>query len=271
MTYAADTVSIQNSSPVELYEFITPMATYRYTTFDTDFVYAANTYVAVAAVDRGALEVTATDDAQEVVVLMPASLAFVQENAYKLPRSMTMRIYRLERVSAEARLVWDGLITSIATTGRIAKIQSPSVMDDALNTEIPSARFQPTCNHFLYDGRCREIAESFDVATTVGTIAGTTITVAGVGGHPDGFFRNGEIVRAADGERRLIRAQVGTTITLNYPFRELVTTNGVTLFAGCDHTAKTCRDKFGNIDNFGGHPHTNRNWVRLVRLFRSIG
>jgi uncharacterized phage protein (TIGR02218 family) len=268
MTYATDTVSIQVSAPVELYEFATPVTTYRYTSFDTDFTYLGNTYTALAGLVRANLATTGFNDGdRDLEVTLPASTAFVQANVFgRLPRNITLTLRILQQLSGEARMVWQGPVTAIAVEGRMAKVVVPSKVDDALEAEIPNVRFQPLCNHFLFDDRCMLNAADYDVAANVSTVASTTIVVSTVGGNPDQWFQAGELVRTLDGERRLIVSQVGTTLRINYPFRELVPGNALTLFPGCDHTIKTCRVKFSNHRNFGGHPNVIHDFVKLTRL-----
>lgn len=267
MTYATDTVSVQDSAPVELYEIVTPMATYRYTSFDTDFTYAAQNYTSLAGLIRQRITVSSDDRAQELEVSLPASVPFVQANVFgRLPRNMTLTLRILQRLSAAAEKAWEGKITSVNVQGRIATLLVPGKVDDALETEIPSVRFQPLCNHFLFDARCGLNANDYDVAASASTISSTTLVVNTVGSNPDQWFRGGEVRRTIDGERRLIVSQVGTTLRLNYPFRELAPGNALTLFPGCAHTIGVCRVKFSNHANFGGHPHVVNDFVKLTRL-----
>ena len=43
-------------------------------------------------------------------------------------------------------------------------------------------------------------------------------------------------------------------LTVNYPIPGLAKNAAVKLYPGCDLTASACRSKFGNFNNFGGHP-----------------
>jgi len=96
------------------------------------------------------------------------------------------------------------------------------------------------------------------------------VTLASIGIAPDQWFRAGEIVRNVDGERRAIVDQAGAVLTLAHPFRTLLNGNGVTLYAGCDHTLATCSDKFNNAVNFGGHPTvpSSNPFLTPIRLTR---
>jgi hypothetical protein len=64
---------------------------------------------------------------------------------------------------------------------------------------------------------------------------------------------------------------VGTTLTLDAPFPPSVTLPAaVTLFAGCDHTVRTCLSKFDNVLNFGGHPYISIAFISASRLTEII-
>jgi uncharacterized phage protein (TIGR02218 family) len=98
------------------------------------------------------------------------------------------------------------------------------------------------------------LRNSFRLQTTVNTANQTAIILATIDGNPDEFFKGGEIVRTSDGERRLIVQQIGTLLTLNFPFKDMDVGDSVEVFAGCDRTVETCKAKFSNVVNFGGHP-----------------
>jgi uncharacterized phage protein (TIGR02218 family) len=268
MAYEDDTTSVQDSAPIELYEIDVPGWTYRMTSYVVDVVHGGFTYTATPGLKRGPTELTSViSNAQEVTVTMPNTHTFVMDNVWgKLPRSLKCRIYILEQVSGQTQLIWEGRIAGISAAGRLAQVLVPLRIDQALSVEVPSVRFQPTCNHALYDARCRVPRLTHDFATTVLTVSGTIVTVNGVAGFSDQHFKAGELVRDIDGERRLILDQVGTIIRVDYPMRALLPGDSLTLFAGCDHTPETCRNKFFNISNFGGHPHSSHRWVRMPNL-----
>jgi len=57
-----------------------------------------------------------------------------------------------------------------------------------------------------------------------------------------------------EGERRTIVSHVGSVITINFKMIELVSTDTVDAYPGCDGRIETCRDKYDNIANFLGFP-----------------
>jgi hypothetical protein len=122
---------------------------------------------------------------------------------------------------------------------------------------LPFAVASRTCNHAHYDNGCQEPRGGANqISPTVASVSadGLTITISSIGGKPDQWAQFGEIVRVADGERRLVRSQIGTALVIDRRFLTLANGNALEVHAGCDHTVETCRDKFDNVTNFGGHP-----------------
>jgi len=255
-TYLEDEASTEVGSPIELYEFVSNVRSYFYTSFVEDVIFNGDTYEAIP-MKRGALQGTAQDDAPVAEINMPFNAQLVQDFAYVVsPRDLDLTIHRYhpESGAGNAVVYWKGAVATVTVTGRIAKIRVPSTLAGALANNIPNVYYQSQCNHVLYGARCGLLASNFDQATTVTNVTddGLTVVVGSVGGAAADTYKAGEIVRTSDGERRLITSQSTTTLTINYPFPELLGADAVTLFQGCDHTVATCRDKFTNKDNFGG-------------------
>lgn len=277
MAFDDDDQSVQDSAPVTLFEFTaTGHAPYRYTSLDVDFTFGGNVYTSVPVM-HAAISSSSTGEAQELVVTLPASTAVVYDNAFNasVPSILTVMVTVVQQVSDESKVVWSGNVDNITISRRMAKLRSPSLLDGALAKEAPSIKFQQQCNHRLYDANCSLNPAGFSFTTTASVVSGTTISVASIFGNEDGYFRNGEMLHVASGERRLIYSQVGTTIAVSSPFRNLVATDSVTIFAGCDKFPLTCAEKFFNIENFGGHPFIDdavvvlvNNTIRAVRTGR---
>jgi hypothetical protein len=257
MTFAADETGLQTSKPIELYTFATPAVTYRHVANRrSSYSFGGNTYTPLD-IDREEIITTPVpNDIPEVLVTMPASAQFVKDNAFGLqPRTMTVTITRVQQISGVGLQWWSGVVAAITVEGRWAKIRSPSSLDDPFKTSLSRVVCATLCNHSLYDARCTIARAGFTVNTTVnGAPVGRTLVVAAIGGNPDQWAKNGEVVHTASGERRAIKSQVGTTLQLSYAFRSIANLDAVSVYAGCDHTVKTCRDKFANVSNFGGHP-----------------
>lgn len=271
MAYADDEESQASGAPVEVYEFIGSATTWRYASGNVDAVVDGDTYTALAGLARSSISIGTTRDTPTLTVHLPTSAPLVGQYCFATPpRSLRLRLLRMQSVSGEWRVEWDGEVASIKAKGMMAEASSPSNLAARLSTNVPGLTLRVYCLHFLYDARCRVVAATYDHATTVASVSsdGFTVTVSGVGAHPDNWFKAGEIVRDSDGERRSIVAQVGAVLTLASPFRTIANPNPVTMYAGCDHLFATCRSKFGNSPNFGGMPvmpqrNPFRNPIRL--------
>lgn len=255
MTYAADEASVANGAPVEAYEFVGSATTWRYTSAIAAVTVDGHSYTPLAGLRRSLVAVGGTKDTPTLTVMLPIAATVVQNYVFGTPpRSLTLNVYRYQANSAAFEQIWTGEVASITPRGEVAEAAVPSSLGARLAMEVPSGTVRKTCAHFLYDARCRVDPTAFDLSTTVSTVSDRTIVVAGVGGHVDGYYRAGKIVRDSDGESRAIISQIGTTILIASPFRALAGTNPVTLYAGCDHTHATCLAKFANLGNFGGFP-----------------
>ncbi|MEL6966013.1 MAG: DUF2163 domain-containing protein [Pseudomonadota bacterium] len=127
-------------------------------------------------------------------------------------------------------------------------------------------RYTRRCDALLGDGRCglNTAIAAFSAAVTVSaTVDGlpTHCVVNGADGFPEHWFNGGKISWTA-GENAGRTSEVATfrdgdgTLDL---WQAMVVPPSVgdvgTLFAGCDKSFATCKDKFANHLNFRGHPH----------------
>lgn len=271
-TYAEAETSPDDGEPVDLYEFAGSNQTYRYTSGLASVEYGGQTFTP-AAVSRGDVGARSTIDAATMTVTIATSAELVQDFGFgNPPRSLNLKIYRLQTLSGEARVIWDGRVIALAPRGRRTEVRSSSHVGERMATSIPSVSFQRLCNHFLYDDRCRVDRTVYDSDALVSGVSadGRTVTVNSIGIAPDQWYRSGEVVRALDSERRLVIAQVGAVLTLSAPFRTLANGDALTLYAGCDHGITMCSDKFNNVPNFGGHPSIPQSnpFILPLRLLR---
>jgi uncharacterized phage protein (TIGR02218 family) len=170
--------------------------------------------------------------------------------------SLQLIIYRLHTATGQPIEYWRGEVAAISVSGRVAKFRVPSVLAGKMKSSVPGTFYQSQCNHCLYSSRCGISSEAYKLRTTVLNISsnGASLVLASSGGASQNWFKAGEIIRASDGERRMVVYQSGASIDLNYPFPNIKIGDTVDIYAGCDHTVGDCRDKFNNIINFGGHP-----------------
>jgi len=255
MSYQDVEVSAHDGEPIELYRFEGVVRNYYYTTHDRDIQKDDALYEAIP-MKRSSFSGGGTQDPPEMTIELPVEMDVVQDYAFGIARRLlSLTIYRRHGEDGEDVVFWTGKITKITVDNRTAKITIPSIFASQMASSIPNIYYQTQCNHVLYGPRCSVNRVPNRVQTQITAYGGKlTLAVASIGAFGDAEFNAGEIVRAIDGERRLIVEQTGPFITIAYPFRELLVGDNVEIFRGCDHTLADCHNKFNNAINFGGHP-----------------
>lgn len=258
MTYEAIEASAHDGAPIECYKFIGTFRTYRYTSAEVDQTVNGEDYTS-AAVKRGQIKAgTQSDDSLALDIELPFNVDVIRDYAYaESPPRLIVEVYRVHRQSDHATewaLYWKGKATSFTVDGFVAKVRVPSIFARALQGDLPNVYWQAPCNHVLYDSRCKVSRIAHTITATVLSVGGTVFGVDDDGGV-DNALKAGEAVCLRTGERRLIMSNATGTITINYPFVDLREGDTVQMVDGCDHSFTTCKAKFANTDNFGGHPY----------------
>jgi uncharacterized phage protein (TIGR02218 family) len=255
VAYADDVRSRRSGAPRHLFLFTGALRSYRYTSNDQPIVFDGNLYSPLADLKAGNIGSQSTNDTSALEVTMPVSAQLALDYGFdNPPQLLRLTLYEQQERSLDYAAIWRGDVVGIEPVGRRAKLRSVSKCAERLGTIVPSVAIGKTCNHFLYDARCRVERATFDFTALITAVGATSITINSIGIAPDQWFRAGEIVRDVDGERRTIIDQIGAVLKLASPFPNLASGDAVTLYAGCDHTFVTCEDKFNNGVNFGGHP-----------------
>src|SRR3954469_11792514 len=257
--------SVSQSRPIDLYTIVTPTETHRMTSNVVDVTYLGAVFTATT-MSRGNLQTMDDPTGREFIVYLPITHPFVQRYVvYGVPEHQaTVTIQRMQTVSGTTMQVWSGFADTMTITGsddgsgsHVAMLRVPSVIDDAMRRRLPVIAAQRLCNHVLYDAQC-----TVNRATAVSggpfvitSINGDTITTSSLGGGSQYVF--GEVVHLATGQRRMVVGQASNLLALSAAFAVANVGDSVELAPGCDHSILTCRDKFSNVVNFGGHPQLN--------------
>jgi uncharacterized phage protein (TIGR02218 family) len=120
------------------------------------------------------------------------------------------------------------------------------------------------CDADFGDSRCGKARAAFTAAGTVVTAADASrVTVSGLDGFADGYFRHG-ILTFASGAHAGLSADIDSharnngvvslVFWLPLPARP-APGETFAIVAGCDKSLDTCWQKFDNIANFRGFPH----------------
>lgn len=259
MTYLGDEASVAGSAPVELYKFKGTYSLYCYTSGPKDVEYddgsddGAQTYTSIA-IERTEVNVgTQDDDGTDLTVKMSVLQQLVIDYAFTTsPPDLELTVYRVQPTGVG--VYWHGPVTDIKVDGNArASINCPSTLGAALVGNIPNVYYQTPCNNVLYDARCKVDYASWSEVTTVSSVdtSGRVVTVGGIGGL-DGKLIGGELALGT-GEIRMIVAQSGNVLTVNFPFNTIEPGGACTIAAGCDHLYRgDCKLKFDNQLNFNG-------------------
>lgn len=250
--------SIDDGSPYELYQFAGTYRSYYYTTDSVEHAHLGNTYVPIPGLTRSDIKAgTHEEDNIDLTIKLPITDQLVKDYAFQTtPPKLELTIFRFHRDASTPNTYWKGVVASIVVADNIATLRIPSKFGNILQGNIPSAYVQPPCNHNLYDSLCGVSRALNSVDTTVVTAVGREIHVASIGAFPPGWFVGGEIVMPARNERRMIIAEAGTTLTVNYQFGKLLPGESVQVAAGCDHSrgSNGCA-KHNNLPRYGGDPY----------------
>lgn len=248
--------SVASSAPVEGYKFIGSFKTYLYTSADKAQVINGETYLPIAVKRSNIKAGTQEDDNLTLDLDIPFDIDVVRDYAYsETPPKLTMQVYRQQQDDTFAwSLFWTGLVRGFNVSGRTAKVQVPSIFSLALQGSVPNVYFQSPCNHVLYDARCGQLRSAHRYDAVIQAVAKTLITLVSEPAA-EHILAAGEIVNLRNGERRLVLDNVGSEVSIGYPFVDLRPGDGVELVKGCDHSLATCKAKFDNVINFGGFPY----------------
>lgn len=248
-----------DSAPVELYRFSGTFRSFYLTSSSKAVSFLGMEYLPVAGLSRGKIEVaTQSEDHGELEVELPTTHQLVRDYAFQqTPPELSLILYRLQRDTGESAAIFRGKITGFKPGKDSTTLTIPSSFDDVLNSALPTVYIQPSCNHVLFDNRCKVSRAAFSNETEVVSANGRQITVEAVSGRPSGFFVGGELFIPQTGERRSITEMVGNVVTVGFEFTRITQGMNVTLTAGCNlsYTSSGGCPKFNNKKNFGGFPY----------------
>ena len=130
--------------------------------------------------------------------------------------------------------------------------------------------FEPTCRANLGDTKCAFNLAGNTVSGSAATVS-TSVTTAtsqqvfyasalsNISTYPAGYFSNGKLTFTSglnNGISMEIKEFASGVITCVLPFPYSISAgNAFTIYAGCDKTIATCKNKFNNVINFRGEPY----------------
>lgn len=254
MTFASFEVSAENGQPLELYEFLLGAEKFFFTTSEDTQSFAGETYIPVA-ISRTQINVSPEERTDILTITLPAEEAFARRYIDIVPGvRASLTIKRVHRPDGNLVTFFKGIVRSVGFSQDGVSAQIAVLpLSRGMSRSIPLFLYQGLCNHILYDGRCKIVADTFKFTGTVTVISGATYTIPGLGASV-ATPATGGFVRVGATDWRLVLSQSGDAVTLLLPFNitDVGIGTSVDVFAGCDHTIGVCKTQFANVLNYGG-------------------
>lgn len=257
MTYNVFERSVEDGSPVELYEFNRGSLAWRFTSADDGVIFNTKSYAA-EPMERTAIESTQERQRSSIQIKVKRDNVIADMWRVSPPTDIiTVTVTRYHRGDTEGVVIWMGRVTNVEWSGAMSTLNCEPVFT---SMQRPGLRrnYQRQCPHVLYSGACGVSMAAEKVTGPVAAISGTNLTVTGLNAYADGYFSGGFVEwETVTGifERRFISSHVGNVITLAQAFYGIAIGQSVNAYPGCDHTLTTCTSKFSNKDNYGGFPY----------------
>lgn len=247
----------QMGDSAELYTFVNTTAMYFFTSYNENINYGGNLYLAVP-IKRSGFTTDVVEGTVRCMVQAPVSVLFSQYIAQTpfIPIQVEIRRLYLDDLTA-SDLRFKGTVNSISFERQVATVECLSSMDELKRT-VPRLTIKSTCNHPLYSTGCGIIKNNYAInVTVVPDVSGTRLYVIG-GFNPIqyGYFING--IAEYKQDTRFISDQGNDWIDVYYPFENIPANSSMRLYAGCDKTIATCKNKFNNEPNFLGMPFVKK-------------
>ena len=174
---------------------------------------------------------------------------------FSLEKPLKVTIEEADPLDAvNATTIFSGEIKSARIEGKRV-IAKAVAFGGALDRMFPRFLIQPSCNYIVFDDACSLLKANFKETSTITIINGSQITVQTVAQGND-YYAGGwiETGTGANFETRPILSNVGAQFEILKPLKNAVVTQSIDFYPGCDGQASTCKTKFNNLINFGGHP-----------------
>lgn len=249
MSFLNRETSVFEGQPIELYQLTLSGLWFNYTSASYAINYNGYIFVPVP-IKRNNIEYTDDISKNSFTLTMTRKAEFISRFFDGTQeRTGTLTIFRGHQNEEEFVVVWKGRIINVTFKGEEADVSCESVFT-SLNRQGLRAKYQSLCRHVLYSNKCGVSATDFRVDGTISDINGLFVVVPQIESYPNNYFRAGGINFGGLIYRTVINNQ-GSTLKVDRPVPTNISSN-VIVYAGCNHTSNHCKNKFNNLNNFGG-------------------
>jgi len=238
-------------SPRELFHFWCGLTHWYYNSTDEKIPFKGISYEPTT-IKRSPVEYRADLDISRLSISFGSVshpiVQYIAKNPIDVVWVQVSRIF-MDMDDDEAAVIFVGQIKTPSFKGQQSSVECVG-FEHFLKQPIPKERYQPQCNHKLFDEGCTLDEAAYKVSDVMVTVDSTKrlLTATEFGLEEDGYWVFGYI--EYNGYRRMVLRHEGDVITLAYPLWTIPASGGnVDIWPGCDGNIKTCRDKFDNVDN----------------------
>ena len=165
----------------------------------------------------------------------------------------------------DTQVVWfTGQVNAPQFRGREITCKCSSILD-VLGNRLGAMLVQARCNYEVFHtATCKKSTSGFQITGAITAIAGAQVSFAVSSAFAADWFALGWLrtIIGSDASTIEVRGILQSTadsggevtLQLDRPLRLATVGQNVYVLPGCDGLASTCRSKFSNFVNYGGHP-----------------
>ncbi|MBW2044781.1 MAG: phage BR0599 family protein [Deltaproteobacteria bacterium] len=243
----------------DVYDFWWGSTHWRYTNSDSPVEYNGIGY-SPADISRGNVTYDSKAEISRLEIragrVLHPVIKFVAMNPAEPVWVQVMRVIT-DLSPAYASVIFIGQVREVSFRG-LQAVATCVGFEYLLKLPVPRFRYGPTCNWTVFDSDCGLSEASFAVQAHATVSADKlTLTADAFDAYDDDYFTLGWVVWQS--HRRMITKHEGSVLTLRYPILELPElAHDVIAYPGCDGDILTCKNKFNNVESFGGFPYVPR-------------
>lgn len=274
MSFESKEISVADSKPVFLYKFSTPNGSYCINNSGKTMHHDGKDYVPAVVKHSVIIASDGADSKTQLNIDLsannPFALAFLNADQQEIT---TIDVFGKQHndETEETELAWKGEVVGVKPSDKKVVLSCDSIIS-RFKQNIVFDRFQVSCRYAVYQTGCNLNRDNFANQVTLLSVSGVQLTVQyplDGEGEPivpaDGYFGSGLIKSPAGNLYHIAQHTGGTLILLDSAENladelqaavELEETLIVTLYPGCTKSMKVCKERFNNLNNYGGFPWT---------------
>lgn len=253
MSFTDADISPHDGKPVEFYKFIGSAGTFCYTSDNEEQVLDGDVYYPTPVTRTGIETGSIVDTTMTMDINVPSNSDVARLYCLKTsPDALKVEVRKRHRDTSESVIEWQGYLLDVTVSTLWATLKTGSVIQDKLRNNVANIYYQRTCNHVLFDERCKVSRAAFTNTAEIVKVQNQLITVDN-DGAADNSLKAGEITNTRTGEIRGIYSNENNVLRISYPFVDLKVGDTVELTYGCNHARLgDCKHRFNNVVNYGG-------------------